>query len=204
MARPDTTRGRGWRHAAAAVFLVIAGPTFSGCGVVIGAGATAGVVAYEERGIDGAARDARTATEIRAEFFRKNHVLPIKVSIEVYEGRVLLTGVVDDPALRSDAVTLAWKIEGVKEVINEIQVVSDTRIVDLAHDSWITAQLESKITFDKNISAVNYSIETVNGIVYLIGIARSQAELDRVIAYARGIDRVRQVISHVRVKVRSS
>jgi osmotically-inducible protein OsmY len=56
------------------------------------------------------------------------------------------------------------------------------------------------MTFDKKILAINYSIETVNGIVYLIGIAQNQEELDRVIAHARAIDYVRQIKSHVRVK----
>ena len=56
------------------------------------------------------------------------------------------------------------------------------------------------MTFDENIMAINYSIETVNSIIYLIGIAADQAELDRVIAIARDIERVRRVISHVRIK----
>jgi osmotically-inducible protein OsmY len=204
MPRPHASCPPRARIAAAALAMGALLPQVSACGVAIGAGATAGVAAYQERGLDGAARDTRTATEIRAAFFTHNHVLPVKVSIEVYEGRVLLTGVVDDPALRADAVRLAWKAGGVKDVINEIQIASEAGVLEFAHDSWITAQLESRITLDKKISAVNYSVETTNGIVYIIGIAQDQAELDRVIAYARSIDRVRQVVSHVRVKVQPS
>ena len=60
--------------------------------------------------------------------------------------------------------------------------------------------MKTKITFDKKILAINFSIETVNGIVYLIGIAQDQDELDRILAHGRGIDYVRWIISHVRVK----
>ena len=102
--------------------------------------------------------------------------------------------------MQADAVRLAWKVIGVKEVINEIQVTSDSGVIDLARDSWITTQLKSKLTLDNKVLAINYVIETVNGIVYLIGIAQNQGELDRVIAHSRTISYVRQVISHVRVK----
>ena len=94
---------------------------------------------------------------------------------------------------------MAWKTEGVKDVINEIQTGTSS-LRDLAKDAWITTQLHSKITLDKNILAINYSIETVNGIVYLIGIAQNQQELGRVIAHARNLSYVRRIISHVRVK----
>ena len=71
-------------------------------------------------------------------------------------------------------------------------------------DGWVTAQLQSKITFDKDVLAINYSIETVSGTVYLIGIAKSQREVDRVIAHARSLGYVKRVISHVRIKKASS
>jgi len=173
----------------------------TGCvGVAVGAGAGAGVGAYEERGIDVAAMDLKLEAQIVSLWLNENKNLPVKLGVEAYEGRILLTGVATDPKMRADAVRLAWKVVGVKEVINEIQVASDSDVVDLARDSWITTQLKTKLTLDKKIMAVNYAIETVNGIVYLIGIAQNQAELDRVIAHSRTISYVCRVISHVRVK----
>ena len=70
----------------------------------------------------------------------------------------------------------------------------------MANDTWITTKLTSKITVDENIFSINYSIETVGGVIYLIGIAQDQAELDRVINHARSIESVQRVVSHVRVK----
>lgn len=171
----------------------------SGCvGAVIGAGATVGTAAYEERGLEGAARDLKIATSIRAAFLEKDQALPVKVSIEVYEGRVLLTGVTSEP-MRADAVRLAWSVAGVKEVFNEIQLTGGGA-AETARDAWITTQLKTAITFDKDIMAVNYTIETDSGVIYLMGIAQSKAELDRVIAHARTIEYVKNVVSHVRVK----
>ena len=60
--------------------------------------------------------------------------------------------------------------------------------------------MTAKLTFDKDVQAINYIIETENAVVYLLGAAQSRAELDRVLGHARGISRVRDVISHVRIK----
>jgi osmotically-inducible protein OsmY len=167
---------------------------------LVGGAAATGVAAYQERGLDGVARDLKIQAAVVDLWFKHDHTLGAKLGIEVYESRVLLTGAIADEQVRADAVRLAWKAAGVKEVINEIQLSEAGGVANLARDSWITSQLKSKMTFDKDVLAINYSIETVNGIVYLIGIGQDQAELDRVIAHARTIDYVRKIVSHVRVK----
>jgi osmotically-inducible protein OsmY len=180
--------------------LCLAAGLLSGCaGAIVGAGAAAGTAAYQERGVQGVARDLATATKIRTNLINEGEAYVEGVGVEVYEGRALLTGTLANEEMRSIAARLAWKTEGVKDVINEIQLRKSS-VRDYARDSWITTQLQSKMTFDKRILAINYSIETVNGIIYLIGIAQNQEELDRVIAHARSIGYVHQVISHVRVK----
>jgi len=184
---------------AAALFL-IATLMLGGCaGAVIGGGAAVGTAAYQERGVQGVARDMATATRMRTKLLDAGEEFVTGVGVEVYEGRVLLTGALADETLRAKVVGLAWKTDGVKDVINEIQT-GTANLRDLAKDSWITAQLQSKITFDKKILAINYSIETVNGIIYLIGIAQNQAEMDRVTAHARTVGYVKRIISHVRIK----
>lgn len=190
----------GSTQALAGLVLCLAIGLLGGCaGAIVGAGAAAGTAAYQERGVQGVARDLATATKIRTNLINEGEAYVAGVGVEVYEGRALLTGALANEEMRSIAARLAWKTEGVKDVINEIQLRKSSAR-DLARDSWITTQLQSKITFDKKILAINYSIETVNGIVYLIGIAQSQEEIDRVIAHARSISYVHQVISHVRVK----
>ncbi|MGJ3261580.1 MAG: BON domain-containing protein [Rhodospirillales bacterium] len=180
--------------------LLLAAPQLSGCaGMIVGGAATAGVAAYQERGIEGVARDTATATKIRAQLLDADEKLFRDVGIEVYEGRVLLTGRVPTEDHRARAVKIAWGVSDVKDVINEV-LVSENPLSDIANDSWITTQLKSKMTFDKDILAINYSIETVGAVIHLIGIAQDKDELQRVINHARSIKYVKRVVSHVRVK----
>ncbi len=166
----------------------------------VGAAATTGVAIYEERGLKGVAKDTTLEAYIVKAWLEKDTKIAAKVSVEVYEGRALITGIVQTDAMRADAISLAWKVEGVKDVLNEIIVGESSGFGEVAHDTTITAELKSKLTFDEEVHAVNYAVETVRGTVYLIGIAQSQTELDRVISQARNISYVKKVISHVRVK----
>jgi osmotically-inducible protein OsmY len=187
-------------RAALLVLALLALPALSGCAsAVVGAGAVAGIAAFEERPVKVIARDSKVSAELKIALLDKSEQHFAKVGIEVFEGRVLLTGVVPTEQMRADAVGTAWKIAGVKAVLNEL-MIGDQKLTDTARDGWITAQLTSKMTFDKQVRAINYAIETVAGTVYLIGIAQDQAELDRVIAHARTVGYVQKVISHVRVK----
>lgn len=183
--------------------LVVAGlvPAMASCApALVGAGASVGLAAMQERGVEGVARDTALSASVMSNFLNNDSSLTTDVGVEVWEGRALLTGLVKTEAERAEAVRLTWQVSGIKDVINEIGLESDEGIQDFTYDAWITTQLESRITFDRDIFAINYDIETVNSVVYLIGIAQSQGELDRVVAHARDIERVRRVISHVRVK----
>ena len=183
-----------------AVLLLTLLAPLSGCvNMVIGAGATVGVAAMEERPLKVHLRDATIATEIRYNLVEASEKFITGVGIEVYEGKALITGVVENEAMRAQALKLVWKVEGLKDVYNELQV-GDNGITNFAKDSWVTTQLKSKITFDQDVLAINYKIETVNGVVYLIGIAQSKREIDKVIAHARSLGYVKRVISHVRIK----
>ncbi|MDE0993751.1 MAG: BON domain-containing protein [Rhodospirillales bacterium] len=183
-----------------AVLLLTLLAPLSGCvSMVIGAGATVGVAAMEERPLKVHLRDTTIATEIRYNLVEASEKFITGVGIEVYEGKALITGVVENEAMRAQALKLVWKVEGLKDVYNELQV-GDNGITNFAKDSWVTTQLKSKTTFDQDVLAINYKIETVNGVVYLIGIAQSKREIDKVIAHARSLGYVKRVISHVRIK----
>ena len=194
------------RHAVSRteLFVVIAAvfamTNLTGCvGMIIGGAATAGVAAYQERGIKGVAADTETATRVRAKILEADNQLFSDVGVEVYEGRVLLTGRVPSEEKRAEAVKISWSVVDVKDVINEV-AVSENPLSDLANDTWITTKLKTKMTFDKDILAINYSIETVGAVIYLIGIAQDKAELQRVLNHARSIDYVKRVVNHVRIK----
>ena len=122
-----------------------------------------------------------------------------KLSTMVNQGRVLITGVVQDPEHRVEAVRLAWQIEGVQQVINEVQVADSAGIPGFIKDTWITSRLRTAITLDRGVQSINYSIDTVHGVLFLMGVAQNQAELERVIETARTISGVEKVVSYVKI-----
>jgi len=171
-----------------------------GCApVVIGGAATAGVAASEHRGLKGFATDTQIQAEINHLWFQHSMDLHRRIDLRVNDGRVLLTGRAADPQMRLDAVRLTWQAKGVQEVINEIQVDNESTLLDSARDTWITTQLRTRLTFDSRIHSQNYSIDTVNGVVYLMGLAVSQDELTRAVDHARSLPNVQRVVNYVRV-----
>ena len=185
----------------ALVALLATAPALSGCvGMVIGAGATAGVAASEERGLEGAAQDARIRVEINEAWFRHNVDMYSKVTLAISEGRVLLTGTVPTEQVREDAVRLTWQVAGVREVYNELLVSESSGVIDGARDLRIQQEIKSRMLFDKQISNINYTVDVTDGTVYLLGIAQSDTELNRVIGHAREVSAVRNVITYVRLK----
>ena len=125
-----------------------------------------------------------------------------KIGVKVLEGRVLLTGYVSSPEERVKIIKLVWSQDGVKEVINEIVIEGENKryIKDIALDSWITTQIKSKLLVEDKVESVNYSIETINRVVYLMGIAQNETELDLVTNIAGTVAKVERVVSFVRIR----
>jgi len=171
-----------------------------GCAPLIvgGAATTAVVAASQPRGLGGAISDAEIQAQINHFWFQHDMDMQSRLSTNVNQGTVLLTGRAKDPEMRLDAVRLAWQANGVKEIINEIVVDDGSTLTDSARDTWISTQLGTKLMFDRDISSINYSIETVNGVIYLMGNARDPAELERVTGHARSLPYVKRVVSYVR------
>ena len=187
---------------ATALALLLAGSlSLSGCAeLLIGAAATTGIAVAEERSVGDAVDDLTIRGELNHLFFQDDIELFADVSFSVIEGRVLIKGSVPTPDDRVRALRLAWQAAGVREVINELQVADDSGILDYARDTWISAQLKGKLLVDGDVLSINYSVETVNGTVYLLGIAQDEAELARVTEHARSIENVKRVVSHVVLK----
>ena len=181
--------------------LALGALSLGGCvGAAVGAGATAGIAVAQERSVGDAVTDTRIRAQINQAWFDHDVTMFRKIGLSVVERRVVLTGAVEIPKMRVDAVRLAWKAKGVKEVVNEIRVTDEGGVMNYVRDTWISTQLKTKLLVDKDIKSINYSIETVNGVVFVMGIAQNQAELDRVTNHARNLSYVRSVISHARLK----
>jgi osmotically-inducible protein OsmY len=127
------------RHVLAVIAVLAALPSQIACspiGAAVGAGASVGVAAAEERGVQGAASDLGVKTGVVERWFSHDHTLPTKLTATVYEGRVMITGAIADQAMRDTAIRLAWQSDAVKDVIDEIeQIVSGVTV--FTHDTWI-------------------------------------------------------------------
>lgn len=174
----------------------------SACAPLVVGGAVGGaaVAVSEERGFGGFISDVEIQAAINKLWFEHSVDMMNRLDITVDMGRVLLTGYAKDAQQRIDAVRLAWQVSGVKEILNEIQVEgADGSFLDSAKDTWITTQIRGRITVDLSISSQNYAIDTVGGVVYLLGSAKNQAELDAVLQHARSVAGVVRVVSYVRL-----
>lgn len=168
-------------------------------GIATGIGATVGISAVQEGGLKRAGKDALIQTQINDLWFRHDVDMFRKLDMTINNGRVLLTGVVQNPEHRVEAVRLSWQPKYVEQVINEITVADSDGFKGFARDAWITGRLRTALMFDRDVQSVNYSIDTVKRVIYLMGWAQDQAELNRVMEIARTISDVEQVVSYVKL-----
>ncbi|MGB0571006.1 MAG: BON domain-containing protein [Alphaproteobacteria bacterium] len=194
---PIENRPHSGRIAATIAVGLLALAACTPAGVVVGGAASAGVAVSEERGIKGAASDAVIRVRINEAWVQEDFDTFNRLNLQIYEGRILVSGRVPDQAQADKAIKAAWGPSGVREVINEIEISDGGSINDFANDTLINARLDADLLFDGDVSSINYSTRAVGGTVYLLGVAKDRAELDRVFRIARDIPNVKRVISHV-------
>lgn len=169
-------------------------------GTAIGAAAFTADLATQERGLYQGLDDHRMWIAINGRFALEDAKVLQQVHLQVQEGRVLLTGIVQKPEHRLIAVKAAWASPGVREVINEIKVAPDRDLGQVAQDEYLARRVWTKLFIDRAVRANNYSIECIDSVVYLIGVGQDQAEVQRVIDHARDVPYVRRVENYVRLK----
>ncbi|WP_114086600.1 BON domain-containing protein [Thalassospira profundimaris] len=185
------------------VGLLLAGSLLASTGctsLVVGAGATAGVAAMQERGFKNSVNDNAITANLWRKYLEIDKDMFVDIDIEVVEGEVLLAGRVPSDAVEMKAVEVAWQTNGVKRVINKLQVGKEVGLMDTASDLLISTRIKTALMFDSRVYAINYTIETVDGTVYLMGIAQNRDELDRVISHVRATSYVKRVVNFVRLK----
>ena len=125
----------------------------------------------------------------------KNYFLSIKT--QVLDGRIFLTGKVDDPEEKLKITKLAWEIEGARSVKNDIKIKEEFKFKQSAKDVLITSQLRTAIIFNKKIKSANYSIDTYKKKIYIYGIAMTLDEKNEVINEAKQILEVKDVVASI-------
>lgn len=154
----------------------------------------------QERPFARAVDDFNTQAELNARLLGERTSLFADVNTTVIEGRVHLSGTVPTSEDRITATRLAWATPNVREVANDIEVTNEAGLVDVARDRWISTQVRARILTDGTIRDVNYTIDTQNRVVYILGIAQNQDELDRVLAHARAVSEATRVVNHAVLK----
>jgi osmotically-inducible protein OsmY len=125
----------------------------------------------------------------------KKHIF--SVNSKVLDGRIFLTGKVDNPEEKLKLTKLAWEIEGVRSVRNDIKIKEKFNFQQSAKDILITSQLKTALILNKNIKATNYQIDTYKKKIYIYGIAITSDEKDLVIKEAKEILDVENVIASI-------
>ena len=185
----------------AIAMLVLGGLLFSGCApAVIGVGTAAVAASSTEKGLSTSVSDGLIFTKIQDNFLKTDARLPTGVDVTVNDGAVLLTGKVKTPEEKVLATKLTWEVRGVREVVNEIQVIDKSSIKDIAKDLAASAQLRGKLIADNSLSSLNFSIDVVNGTVYLSGVAADAEEMNRVVSHARELRFAQQVVNYITLR----
>ena len=186
------------RFVPTAIFLLLASFSLSGCtSAVIGVGTAAVAASTTEKGFSTSVADTQIRAKLTDQFIKSDFSLVTAVNVSVNDGAVLLTGKVKTPEEKILATKLTWKVRGVREVVNELQVTDSSSIKDIAKDLAASATLRTKLITDSDISSLNFSIDVVNGTVYLSGIAANADEMSRVVAHARDVRFTQQVVSYI-------
>ena len=125
----------------------------------------------------------------------KNYILSIKK--KVLDGRIFLTGKVDDPEEKLKLTKIAWETQGVRSVKNDIKIKEQFNFKQSAKDLLITSQLRTAFVLNKNIKSTNYQIDTYKKKIYVYGIAITSDEKDLVLKEANEILDVEDVIASI-------
>ncbi len=189
------------RKISIALLVCFAAPVLTGCVAAAVGGAVVGVsAARQERTVGNAVDDKRIQTALNGKLIHSSTGLFLRTSTTVIEGRVLLAGRVDSPESRIDATRIAWSIEGVRKVDNDIEVSDYSGWLDGPSDFIMQTQLAATLLGDKTIRDVNYTVDVVHGVIYLMGVGQDQDEVDRVIAHAQGVRGAKRVESYIVLK----
>ena len=181
-----------------AVTLILITINLSGCaGAIIGAGAAAIGASNTEKGFATSITDTSILLKIKDKFIQSDIDLIEGISVQVDDGNVLLVGRIETQELKFKASKLAWEVRGVRSVINDVEIADKVSLKDRAKDATAGANLRRLLITDQFINSLNYSIEVVNGVVYITGIAKDADERDRVVQHARNLSYVNKVADYV-------
>ncbi len=183
--------------------LIITSLIIIGCSpanILVSSAGTSMVVAEGDRSLGTVVDDATIKVNIAAKFINSDDNLFVDVGTNVLEGRVLLTGLVDNQEIRIDAIRRVWEVDGVIEVLNEIQIGNRATLKEYAQDVWINTQVRGVAAKAVGLRVISYNFETIQGKVYVAGITSRPEQLEDLLIAIKSIKGVKEIINYVMVK----
>jgi len=181
------------------LLLLFIGLILSGCVGVASKGifGTGVSVAFDPRTVGTQVDDSIMQKNLAARVLLMDKKYLLSVKTKVLDGRIFLTGKVDNPEEKLKLTKLAWETSGVRSVRNDIKIKEEFNFQQSAKDVLITSQLRTAMIFNKNIKATNYQIDTYKKKIYVYGIALTSDERDLVVKEAEEILDVEDVIASI-------
>ena len=181
------------------ILFILLGIILSNCAGVSSKGifGTGVSIAFDPRSVGTQMDDSIMQKNLVAKTLVKDKKYLLSVKSKVLDGRIFLTGKVDNPEEKLLLTKLAWEIKGARSVRNDIKIKEEFNFKRSAKDILITSQLRTAIILNKNIKATNYQIDTYKKKIYVYGIALTSEEKDLVISEAKEILDVEDVIASI-------
>jgi len=176
------------------VFLI-----FTGCAGISSKGifGTGVSIAYDPRSLGTQIDDSVMQKSLAARLVLKDKSYLLSISTKVLDGRIFLTGKVDDPEEKLQVTKLAWETKGARSVRNDVTIKEDFNFTQSAKDLLITSQLRAALIFNKQIKATNYQIDTYKKKIFIYGISLTVDERKEVIKEAKETPDVEDVIASI-------
>ena len=181
------------------IFILFIGFLLSGCVGVASKGifGTGVSVAFDPRSVGTQIDDSIMEKNLKTRVLLRDKNYLLKVKTKVLDGRIFLTGTVENPEEKLQLTKLAWETDGVRSVRNDIKIKEEFNFKQSAKDLLITSQLRTTIILNKDIKATNYQIDTYKKKIFIYGIAQTSDEKDLVIKEAKEILDVEDVIASI-------
>ena len=176
------------------VFLIITGCVGISSKGIFGSGVS---VALDPRSLGTQIDDSVMQKSLSARLILRDKSYFLSVNKKVLDGRIFLTGKVDDPEEKLQITKLAWETKGVRSVKNDIKIKEEFNFKQSAKDLLITSQLRTALIFNRKIKATNYQIDTYKKKIFIYGISLTADERKEVISEAKEILDVENVIASI-------
>jgi len=176
------------------VLLILSGCVGVSSSGIFGTGVS---VALDPRSVGTQIDDSIMQKNLSARIILLDKKYLLSVKSKVLDGRIFMTGKIDNPEDKLKLTKLAWETDGVRSVRNDIKIKEEFNFKQSAKDILITSQLRTALILEKNIKATNYQIDTYKKKIYIYGIAMTSEEKDRVIEEAKQILDVKDVITSI-------